>query len=197
MKLKKSFIAVLLLTASILMPSKAFAVNELTPVYMFGFVSTFNDSTVYITDIQLVDSAWIDSKTKFLYSRQNYSYQLRQYMQEQGVENATCTVFFSDKRKKIEKRFLKLRKRYTTKGNFIVKYIEGNSFKFNNIIPDTPEATYTKEQLKEAIKKENAELKEKRKAAKAKAKQDKKEKNEKKRQAMEDAKRRAKELKKN
>ncbi|MCR5129974.1 MAG: hypothetical protein K6C10_00735 [Prevotella sp.] len=197
MKFKKTLLATLLLAFSALTPTKVLAVNELTPVYMFGFVSSFNDSIVYFTDIQLVDSAWIDSKTKFLYSRENFAYQLKNYMETNGEDEPTCTIFFSDKRKKIEKRFLKLRKRYTTKGNYIVKFIEGNAFKFENIILDSPEAKYTKAELKEAIKKEKAELKAARKAAKTKAKKDKREKKENKRKAMEDAKRRAKELKKN
>ena len=62
--------------------------------------------------------------------------------------------------------------------------------------PDTPEAKYTKEELKEAIKKEKAELKAAKVAAKKKAKTDKKEKAQARKKAMEDAKQRAKELKK-
>jgi len=197
MKFKKTLLAALLLATSFLMPNEVFAVNRLTPVYMFGFVSSFNDSTVYFTDIQLVDTAWIDSKTRFLYSRENYSFQLRDHMQAAGVDHPTCTVFFAEKRKDIEKRYLKMKKRYTAKGDYIVKYIEGNTFKFKDIILDSPEAFYNKEELKAAIKKEKAEQKEKLSAAKAKAKKDKKEKKVARQKAMEEAKQRAKELKKN
>ena len=65
-----------------LMPTWACAINRPTSIFMFGFCTSFNDSTVYLTDIQQVDSAWIDTKTDFLYSRDNYSFQLRDYMKE-------------------------------------------------------------------------------------------------------------------
>jgi len=52
-------------------------------MYMFGFAASFTDSIVHFTDIQEVDSAWIDTKSKFLLSREEYSYQLRDYLNEQ------------------------------------------------------------------------------------------------------------------
>lgn len=182
--------------AAIAIPLQGFCVNRQTPLYMFGFASSFNDSTVYFTEIQRVDSAWIDTKTGFLYSRDNYSFQLRDHLKTDDHEFPTCAVFFAEKRKKIEKKYLKLKKRYTVKeGDFTVKYIDTNSFSFNGITPDTPEATYTKEQLREAIKQEKATLKATKKEARRKAKTDKKEKKRAKEKAMFEAKQRAKELK--
>ena len=35
-------------------------------MYIFGFSASFKNSIVYFTDIQELDSAWIDTKTKFL-----------------------------------------------------------------------------------------------------------------------------------
>ena len=49
-------------------------------IYAFGFSASFNDSIVYFTDIQEIDSAWINEKNKFLVSRDNYSYQLKNYL---------------------------------------------------------------------------------------------------------------------
>ncbi|MBQ9637050.1 MAG: hypothetical protein IJV36_04015 [Prevotella sp.] len=181
--------------ATALMPVSALAINKLTPLYMFGFASSFNDSTVYITEIQRVDSSWIDTKTQFLYSRDNYSFQLRDHLKTDENPFPTCNVFFAEKRKQIEKKYLKLKKRYTTKGSYVVKYIDTNTFHFQGITPDTPEATYTSQQLRAAIKEEKATLKAAKKEARRKAKTDKKEKKQAKQKAMLQAKQRAKELK--
>ena len=50
----------------------ASAKNEVKTAYIFGFASSFNDSTVYFTDVQKVDSAYFTRKNKFLISRENY-----------------------------------------------------------------------------------------------------------------------------
>ena len=99
----------------------ASAVNKPEKVYMYGFAASFNDSTVYFTSLQEIDSVYIDSKTKFLYSRDNYSYQLRDYLSAHGAENYTCTTVFALNRKAAEKKYAKLRKRYTQGGKYTVK----------------------------------------------------------------------------
>lgn len=187
-----------------LLPSSVFGINKLTPTYMFGVVTSFNDSVVYFTEIQRLDSTWINTKNNFLYSRENYSFQLRDYMKGTGVEVPTCTVIFAEKRSDVEKKYLKFKKRYAPSAkkrqkkniNYILKNIDPTAFSFTHITPDTPEARYTAEELKEAIKKEKAELKEAKKKAAAKAKADKQAKKEARVKAMADAKQRAKELKK-
>ena len=50
-------------------------------VYMFGFSASFNDSTVNFTDIQAVDAYVENNHTHFLVNRDEYSYQLRYYME--------------------------------------------------------------------------------------------------------------------
>ena len=37
------------------------AKNEKQPTYLYGFATSFNDSTVYFAEIQLLDDAWVDS----------------------------------------------------------------------------------------------------------------------------------------
>lgn len=82
-------------------------------VYMLGFTASFKDSVVYITEIQDVQGAWIDSKTKFLLNRDSYSYQLKEHMAEQYLEpDRICIVFFDTNKKKLEKQIRKLRKKY-------------------------------------------------------------------------------------
>ena len=82
-------------------------------VYMFGFSASFKDSVVYITEIEDVKGAWIDSMSKFLQNRDSYSYQLKQHMTDQYQEpERVCVVFYTTSKKEIEKKLKKLRKKY-------------------------------------------------------------------------------------
>lgn len=133
---------------AILMPALMFAAQKKTQVYVCGFASSFNDSTVYFTDIQQIDDAYTDSKTGFLYSRDNYSFQLKDYLQKLNVAHPTCVTFYAKKRKDIEKKYFAMKKRYATKGRYNVKYIAGNDFSYNAIIPDESEMKDTPAQPK-------------------------------------------------
>lgn len=126
---------ILLCVAMILGTINVSAANDPQTVYIYGFAASFNDSTVYITEIQQLDSAYIDSKTKFLYSRNNYSAQMRDYLQTVGFPHATCITSFALKRKDAEKKYLKLRKRYLEKGAYNIKYLKESDFKFQAIKP--------------------------------------------------------------
>lgn len=119
-------------------------------VYMFGFSASFTDSLVYLTDIQDIPNAWLDKKTKFLKERDNYSYQLKNYLTEQDHPNRVCVTFFATNKKKIEKKYQKLKKKYANtekqknkkrnKGNgstapsvYDVRYINAEEFRFEPI----------------------------------------------------------------
>ena len=81
----------------------ATAKNVAVPhMYMFGFAASFNDSIVHFTEMQAVDSVWIDSKTKFMAGRENYSYQLRDYLADKAqMPHRTCAVFYNQDRQKL------------------------------------------------------------------------------------------------
>ena len=109
------------LTMAVLLSVSAFATvatakNVVVPkMYMFGFAASFNDSIVHFTEIQAVDSVWIDSKTKFMAGRENYSYQLRDYLADKAqMPHRTCVVFYNQDRQKLEKEYLKMKRIYTT-----------------------------------------------------------------------------------
>ena len=51
-------------------------------MYVFGFAASFKDSVVYMTEIQDVQGAMYDTKTKFLLGRDSYSDQLKTYFRE-------------------------------------------------------------------------------------------------------------------
>ena len=124
------------------------AKNEMRKAYIFGVATSFNDSTVYITDIQEVDSAWFTSKNKFLISRENYSYQLRDYLAKLGEEHRICMVEYAFDKKSADKAWNKLYNRYAhnqkKKNNqkqtnelppFQIKKVMQEQFAFTGITP--------------------------------------------------------------
>ena len=104
--------------------------------YMFGFVASFNDSTVYFTNIQQVDSVWVTKKKKMLSGRNNYSYQLREYFaQKRDQPNRTCVVVANVNRKKLEKKYTKMKNKYLVKSKkpYDVRTIADSDFKFTPV----------------------------------------------------------------
>ena len=111
-------------------------------LYIFGFSASFQDSLVFITDIQDVPGAWMDSKTKFLLGRDNYSYQLKNYFDTAGLKDRVCMVIFDTNKKKAERKYQKMKKQYTTPnkkkkrkkvkvyGTYDVQYIPQQAFQF-------------------------------------------------------------------
>lgn len=111
MKLRKSVFAAI--AATLLIAVSMQAKDEMKRIYIFGFASSFNDSIVCFTDVQAVDSAWLNSKNHFLVSRENYSYQLRDYLEGEGYKHPTCMVSYSTNLKKLTKKYNKMRNSYT------------------------------------------------------------------------------------
>lgn len=100
------------------------------------FCGIINDSTVYFTELQKVDSAYIDSKTKFLYGRENYSFQLQDFLDQKGWKHAVCITSYGLTKKEAEKKFLYLRKKYIDKGKFDIKYLKQSDFSYQVIKPE-------------------------------------------------------------
>ncbi len=110
-------------------------------MYIFGFAASFKDSVVYMTEIQDVQGALYDTKTKFLLGRDSYSDQLRTYFKEKmKLSDRVCMVMFSTSKKKAEKKYLKLRKKYV--GNkkrpstYEVRYVTTQDFEFETVSLD-------------------------------------------------------------
>ena len=142
---------VYLAMAAMLIPALTFAVQKHTPGYICGFATSFNDSTVYFTEIQPMEGTWVDGKTGFLYSRDNYSYQLREALKTLGLPNPTCVTVYGKTRKEVEKKYFAMKKRYTANGRYNVKYLTAHDFSFEPIEPDDSEkvSAYTKKAKKE------------------------------------------------
>ena len=136
MKLKYIFLAILTLSIATNCDAKSKKNKGNYGAYVYGLASSFNDSIVYITDIQRLDSAWIDNKG-FLYGREEYSLQLRSHFIEDGKGQRTCAISFASKQKKIEKKYLNAKKRLTRKKTYVdIQYVPSNTFNFIQVIPD-------------------------------------------------------------
>ena len=147
--LRHALFAAILLAASAYMPASA--KNIMVPkAYMFGFIASFNDSIVFFTDIQEVDSVWVMEKKKtILAGRNNYAAQLRNFFSNSfNLNNRTCVVISDTKRKKVEKKYAKMKKQYMVKnaGKYDVHFVDATEFKFTpvNMDDSDQEETVTK-----------------------------------------------------
>lgn len=102
-------------------------------IYIFGVCQQLTDSVVYITSINQVDSIDLGKKTKFLPFRSEFSLQLKEYME--GTlqrRNQTACVFFSTNRKKLSKKFYKIKKRFLDNTYTKLVMLESERFMFKH-----------------------------------------------------------------
>ena len=152
MKFRHISLSILMMAA---FSQTASAQNIMVPeAYMFGFIASFNDSTVYFTDIQKVDSAWVTKKKKLLAGKSNYSYQLREFFtQQRSLPNRTCVVVGSINRKDVEKKYAKMKKKYITKdGKYDVRYLPESEFRFKSVDMDDGSQTVVEQPKKKKKK---------------------------------------------
>ena len=107
-------------------------------MYVFGFAASFKDSVVYMTEIQDVQGALYDTKTKFLLGRDSYSDQLKAFFKEKmQLSDRVCMVMFSTSKKKAEKKYMKLRKKYMgdkkRPSTYEVRYVTIQDFEFEPV----------------------------------------------------------------
>jgi hypothetical protein len=135
---KQTLLATIILAATAFAPASA--KNYMVPkAYMFGFIASFNDSIVFFTDVQEVDSVWLQPKKQMLAGRANYAQQLRDFFSTNfSLNNRTCVVISSTKRKDVEKKYQKMIKQYTVKNanKYDVHYVNASEFKFRPVNMD-------------------------------------------------------------
>lgn len=102
-------------------------------IYAFGIAASFNDSVVYFTDVQQVDSVWLENKTNFLVDRSSYSYQLRDYLARKGEQHRTCIFVYALNVKDITKKYLSMKNKYVKNGNFDIKMLDAIDFSFTSV----------------------------------------------------------------
>lgn len=91
-------------------------------IYMFAYGTSFNDSTVYLSTVEVVKGATLEAKTNFLNGRLTYSNAFKQYLDVKYNGVHTAAVFFSVKRDKLEKMYLKIRR--NTQKNKTTRLVE-------------------------------------------------------------------------
>lgn len=105
--------------------------KEHSKVYIFGVGSAFGDTIVHFTSIIELDNITLEKKTKFLPMRSIYSLQLKAYLEGVlGLNQQTCCVIFSTSKKKISKKYYKLKKEYLENSGSTLKIIGEDDFKF-------------------------------------------------------------------
>ena len=119
------YVKILFAMALVLTMCSAFSLKKdhSKTVYAFGIAASF-------TDIQILDSAKV-SKEGFLTHRDLYSYQLKNYVEDNGLQqNSTCMIYFSENRKKLEKEATKILSKYKRNRNTTVTRIDTDKFHF-------------------------------------------------------------------
>lgn len=102
-------------------------------VYLFGVGQMLTEEDVYITGVCQVDSIDLEKKTKFLPYRYEFSIQMKEYLEGKlGLHKQTVCVFFSADRKKISKKFYKVKKRYLDNSDRKVHMIDEKDFAFKH-----------------------------------------------------------------
>ena len=92
--------------------------------------ASFNDSIVYYTDIQVLDSVELD-KNGFLPKRDLYTYQLKNYLEYNLKKpDYTCMIYFSENRKKLEKEAVKVKGKYKKSKNMVLQVVKPEAFTF-------------------------------------------------------------------
>ena len=116
MKLQRYIIAAAFLIAAVLPATTLAKGTAPQRIHMFGFAASFNDTIVHFTNIQTVDSVWIDGKSNFLMGRQLYSNMLSKYLSKNQLPHRTCVVFYDKNLKKLQKKYIKMKKLYLGEG---------------------------------------------------------------------------------
>lgn len=120
----------LLLSATLTLSAKKTQQAAQT-VYLYAISASFTDTIVYITDIQTVDSAYMERK-HILGGLQKYVQQVDRHFNAKGMTHRINTVFFQTDRRKAEKQFVKLRKKYT-RSNILLRILPQGDFTFQAV----------------------------------------------------------------
>lgn len=124
-----SCLLVLLLCSAFSFPGKR-KKHEEKVVYAFGVATSFNDTLVYVTEIQTLDSVSL-TKSGFLPQRELYSYQLKNYMEDDlGNVDCTCMIYFSGKKKNLEKEAAKIKGKQIKQNKYTIVDIKSADFSF-------------------------------------------------------------------
>lgn len=126
------YIRLLLVLTTLFTLCSAFTMKKVKEqnVYAYGVAASFNDTVVYYTEIQLLDSVKLD-KNGFLPGRELYSVQLRNHVEYQLLKpRYTCMIYFSDNLEKLQKNAQKVLGKYKANKQMRVEAIDPKTFTF-------------------------------------------------------------------
>lgn len=84
-------------------------------IYAFAYGTNLKDSTAYISAVATLRGVDVENKTDFLTARSEYSKQIKHYLEQKYGGLFTCAVIFGEKKDKVEKRYVKIRKQASSK----------------------------------------------------------------------------------
>lgn len=105
-------------------------------IYMFAYGTSFNDSTIYLSTVEVVKNATLEQKTNFLNNRLSYSNAFKQFLDVKYSGIHTTAVFFNVKREKLEKMYLKIRR--NTQKSKAMRLVEVTASDFRFPVLATP-----------------------------------------------------------
>lgn len=103
--------------------------------YIYGIAYSPTDSVIYMTDIRLLENVTIQKKTNFLASRNEYSVQMKRYMESEGINDYVCATVYKPTYNQIYKDYTKLKKLYEKKG-LLINIIDQMKFQFQPIVEE-------------------------------------------------------------
>lgn len=99
-------------------------------IYMFAYGTSFNDSTIYLSNVEVVKNATLEQKTNFLNNRLSYSNAFKQFLDVKYSGIHTTAVFFNVKREKLEKMYLKIRRNAQKSRTMRLVEVPASDFRF-------------------------------------------------------------------
>lgn len=99
-------------------------------IYMFAYGTSFNDSTIYLSTVEVVKNATLEQKTNFLNNRLSYSNAFKQFLDVKYSGIHTTAVFFNVKREKLEKMYLKIKRNTQKSRTMRLVEVPASDFRF-------------------------------------------------------------------
>lgn len=99
-------------------------------IYMFAYGTSFNDSTIYLSTVEVGKNATLEQKTNFLNNRLSYSNAFKQFLDVKYSGIHTTAVFFNVKREKLEKMYLKIRRNTQKSRTMRLVEVPASDFRF-------------------------------------------------------------------
>lgn len=105
------------------------AEKDAKTIYAFGFGETLNDTTVFLSPVQVLEGAETD-KSGFLIFREEYATQLQQHLSEQYGKTTMCVLIYATSRDKAEKKYVRLRRELQRRPHTKLVEMPVNEFQF-------------------------------------------------------------------